>query len=48
MKLDIRNYSEQIHLAVVELEKIDLFLEYDWLQRYNLIIDWSKPTLLLE
>ena len=36
------------HLVVVELGKTDLFLGYNWLQRYNPVIDWSKPTLSLE
>ena len=36
------------HLVVIELGKTDLFLEYNWLQRYNPIIDWSKLILLLE
>ena len=33
---------------MVELGKTDLFLGYNWLQRYNPIIDWNKPTLSLE
>jgi len=47
MKLDIGNHSEQVHLAVTELGKASLFLGYDWLQKHNPIIDWSKPTLSL-
>lgn len=45
LKLNIKNHSE---LIVVELEKIILFLGYDWLQKYNLVINWSKLLLLLE
>jgi len=47
IKLNIRNHSEQIHLAVTELEKANLFLGYNWLQKHNPIINWSKPMLLL-
>ena len=47
IKLNIRNHSEQIHLAMIELEKANLFLEYNWLQKHNPIINWSKPMLLL-
>jgi len=36
LKLNIKNHSE---LIVVELEKIILFLGYDWLQKYNLVIN---------
>jgi len=31
-KLNIEDYLEQIHLAVVELGKASLFLRYNWFQ----------------
>ena len=39
---------EQIYLTVVELGKASLFLEYNWFQKYNLVINWSKSILLFE
>ena len=39
VKLNIGDHLEQIHLAVVELEKTSLFLGYDWLQKYNPVIN---------
>ena len=48
VKLNIEDYSEQIYLVVIKLEKASLFLGYDWLQKHNLVINWSKFTLLFE
>jgi len=48
VKLNIGDHSEQIHLAVVKLGKVSLFLEYDWLQKHNPVINWSKFTLSFE
>ena len=31
VKLNIEDYSEQIYLVVIKLEKASLFLGYDWL-----------------
>ena len=44
----LKRWMWKWYLVVVELGKTDLFLGYNWLQRYNPIIDWSKPTLLFE
>ena len=45
-KLNIEDYLEQIHLAVVELGKASLFLRYNWFQ--NPVINQSKFTLLFK
>ena len=48
VKLNIGDHSEQIHLVVVKIEKASLFLGYDWLQKHNPVINWSKSMLLLK
>ena len=39
LQLTINNHYKHIDLAVTELRDIDLFLRYDWLKIYNLLIN---------
>jgi len=34
-KLKINKYKEQINIAVMDLNGIDMFLGYDWLVKHN-------------
>ena len=39
LQLAINNYYKHINLAIIKLKDIDLFLKYNWLKIYNLLID---------
>ena len=44
---DGREHRERLEFAVVNLGsgKYDAFLGFDWLQRHNPLVDWSKSTI---
>ena len=39
LQLIINNHYKCINLVIIELENINLFLEYNWLKIHNLLID---------
>ena len=39
LQLTINDHYKCINLAITELENINLFLEYNWLKIYNLLIN---------
>jgi Retroviral aspartyl protease len=45
MQIRIGNHQEFIHLAVLDLAKMDIFLGYDWLKLHNPEIDWTKNEI---
>jgi Retroviral aspartyl protease len=45
MQIRIGNHQEFIHLAVLDLVKMDIFLSYDWLKLHNPEIDWTKNEI---
>jgi hypothetical protein len=48
MQLTIDEHQELIHLAVTDLGKADLFLDYEWFVKHNPEIDWTKGEVRLE
>ena len=45
LKVEINGHKEQIDVAVTDLNSTDMFLEYDWLVKYNPEVDWNKETI---
>jgi hypothetical protein len=45
MQIWIGNHQEFIHLAILDLAKMDIFLGYDWLKLHNPEIDWTKNEI---
>jgi len=43
--LEAGGHTEQINAVVSGIMEIDLFLGYDWLEKYNPEIDWKKETI---
>jgi len=45
LKVKINGHKEQIDVAVTDLNKIDMFLGYDWLVKYNPEVNWKKGKI---
>ena len=45
LKLEINRHTEKINIVVIELNSIDIFLEYDWLVKHNPEVNWDKETI---
>ena len=45
LELEINRYIENINTVVTDLNSIDMFLEYDWLVKHNLEVNWNKETI---
>ena len=45
LEVEINRNKEQIDVAVMDLNGMNMFLEYDWLVKYNLEVDWNKGTM---
>jgi len=48
MNMTIGDHQELIQLSVMNLGNHDLFLEYDWLQKHNLFINWKDSSISLQ
>jgi len=35
LKLEINKHTEKINIVVIDLNSMDIFLEYDWLIKHN-------------
>ena len=45
LKVEINKYKEQINVAVTDLNSTDMFLEHDWLAKYNIEVNWDKDII---
>ena len=45
LKLEINGHIEKINIAVIDLNSMNMFLEYDWLVKHNPEINWDKGTI---
>jgi len=45
LKLEINRHIEKVNAAVIDFNSIDMFLEYNWLVKYNLEVNWNKETI---
>ena len=41
LEVKINRYKEQIDIAVIDLNSMDMFLGYDWLVKHNLEVNWD-------
>jgi len=48
MNMTIGDHQELIQLLVTNLGNYDLFLGYDWLQKYNPSINWRNSSISLQ
>ena len=45
LELEINWHTEKIDIAVIDLNGIDMFLEYDRLVKNNSEVNWDKGTI---
>ena len=45
LKIELNGHKEQIDTAVMDLNGINMFLEYDWLVKYNIKVNWSSGII---
>ena len=39
LKFEINRYKEQINVVIIDLNSMNIFLEYNWLIKYNLEVN---------
>jgi len=45
LKIKINGYKEQLEAAVTDLNGMDIFLDHNWLVKYNPEINWKNSTI---
>ena len=41
LEVEINRYKERINTVVIDLNKIDMFLRYNWLVKHNPEVNWD-------
>ena len=45
LELEINGYIEHIDTVVIDLNSMDMFLEYNWLVKHNSEVNWNTGTI---
>jgi len=45
LEIKVNRHTEQLEAAVIDLNSTDMFLEHDWLVKYNLEVNWKNRTI---
>ena len=45
LEIKVNSYRKQLEAAVTDLNKMDMFLGYDWLIKHNLEVNWKNGTI---
>jgi len=45
LEIKVNGYMEEINIMVTDLNRTDMFLEYDWLVKYNPEFNWKIGTI---
>ena len=45
LEIKINSHKKQLEAAVMDLNRIDMFLGYDWLVKHNLEVNWKNGTI---
>jgi len=45
LEIEINRYKEQLEAAVTDLNRMDIFLEHDWLVKHNPEVNWKNGTI---
>jgi len=45
LEIKINSHKEQLEAAVMDLDRTDMFLGYDWLVKHNPEVNWKNDTI---
>jgi len=45
LEIEINSHKEQLEAAVMDLNRMDMFLGHDWLVKYNPKVNWKNSTI---
>jgi len=45
LEIEINGHKETLEAAVMDLDRMDMFLGYDWLVKHNLEVNWRNRTI---
>ena len=45
LKVKINKHKKYINAAVIDLNRMDMFLEHDWLVKHNLEVNWKEDKI---
>ena len=45
LEIKINGHKEQLEAAVTDLDRMDMFLGYDWLVKHNPEVNWKNDTI---
>jgi len=45
LKIEINGHKEQLEATVMDLNRMDMFLEHDWLVKHNPEVNWKNGTI---
>ena len=45
LEIEINGHKEILEAAVMDLDRTDIFLGYDWLVKHNLEVNWRNRTI---
>ena len=45
LEIEIDRHTEQLEAVVIDLDRTDMFLGYDWLVKHNPEVNWKNGTI---
>jgi len=45
LEVEINRHKEYIEVAVMDLNRMDMFLGHDWLVKYNPEVNWKEDKI---
>ena len=45
LEIKVNGHKKQLKVAVIDLNRMDMFLEHDWLVKHNPEVNWKNGTI---
>ena len=45
LEIEVNEHKEKIDVAVMDLNEMNMFLEYNWLVKHNLEVNWKTNII---
>ena len=45
LEIEVNSYKEQLEVAVIDLNRMDMFLGHDWLVKHNPEVNWKNRAI---